>query len=127
VPVSTGEKPLARVTEWSAAPGNRQRHRTAAFHGLRGPVCVEPKIDHVVCRAHDVDVAATGETALIKEVQERLALKYAQLPPDSIAAAVAQAHARFQQSRVRDFIPLLVERHAGQVLSGQAHTVPGAV
>jgi hypothetical protein len=99
----------------------------AAFHGLRGAVCVAPKIDHVACWAHDVDVAGTGETALIKEVEQRLALKYAQLPPDSISAAVAQAHARFQQSRVRDFIPLLVERRAGQVLSGQTHTVPGAV
>jgi hypothetical protein len=44
---------------------------------------------------------------LIDEVQRRLAGKFVQLSPDQIAAAVAQVHARFEHSRVRDFVPLL--------------------
>jgi hypothetical protein len=52
------------------------------------------------------------ERVLIDEVERRLAEKYAALPSDQIAAVVRHAYARFQSSRVRDFIPLLVERRA---------------
>ena len=65
-----------------------------------------------------------GEEALISEVQARLVAKFAQLPPDHVARAVAEAHARFEQSRVRDFVPLLVERRAGDDLFKQTQLVP---
>jgi hypothetical protein len=55
----------------------------------------------------------SSEAALIDEVEQRLGQRFAQLPSDVITHAVARAHARFTQSRVRDFIPLLVERRAG--------------
>jgi hypothetical protein len=64
-----------------------------------------------------------GEEVLISEVQARLVAKFAQLPPDHVARAVAEAHARFEQSRVRDFVPLLVERRAGDDLFKQAQLV----
>jgi hypothetical protein len=60
-----------------------------------------------------------SEKALIDEVQRRPAGKFVQLSPDQIAAAVAQVHARFEHSRVRDFVPLLVERRASRELAGQ--------
>jgi hypothetical protein len=56
------------------------------------------------------------ERVLIDEVERRLAEKYAALPSDQIAAVVQHAYARFQSSRVRDFIPLLVERRAHEEL-----------
>jgi hypothetical protein len=56
------------------------------------------------------------EGLLIGEVKHRLAKKYAALPEDHIAAVVQRAYARFQSSRVRDFIPLLVERRADEEL-----------
>jgi hypothetical protein len=65
-----------------------------------------------------------GEEAFISEVQARLVAKFAQLPPDHVARAVAEAHARFEQSRVRDFVPLLVERRAGDDLFKQTQLVP---
>jgi hypothetical protein len=57
-----------------------------------------------------------GERVLIGEVEQRLAKKYADLPPDHIAAVVQAAYSRFRSSRVRDFIPLLVERRADEEL-----------
>jgi hypothetical protein len=56
------------------------------------------------------------ERALIGDVERRLAQKYAALPQDHIAAVVRHAYAQFQCSRVRDFIPLLVERRADENL-----------
>ena len=56
------------------------------------------------------------ERALIHDVQRRLADKYNSLPVDHVAAVVQHAYARFHSSRVRDFIPLLVERRADEEL-----------
>ena len=56
------------------------------------------------------------ERALINDVERRLAEKYAALPVDHIAAVVQHAYSQFQSSRVRDFIPLLVQRRADEEL-----------
>jgi hypothetical protein len=56
------------------------------------------------------------ERAFIGDVERRLAKKYAALPQDHIAAVVQHAYARLHSSRVRDFIPLLVERRADEEL-----------
>jgi hypothetical protein len=53
---------------------------------------------------------------LIGEVERRLAKKYTALPHDHVAAVVRYAYAQFQSSRIRDFIPLLVERRADEEL-----------
>jgi hypothetical protein len=57
-------------------------------------------------------MATISEPQLIADVERRLASKYGHLPPEQISAAVQDAHARFEQSPIRDFVPLLVERHA---------------
>jgi hypothetical protein len=57
-----------------------------------------------------------AEWAQIHDVERRLADKYTALPLDHVAAVVQHAYARFQSSRVRDFIPLLVERRADEEL-----------
>jgi len=54
----------------------------------------------------------SSEAASINEVRARLAGKFSHVPKDQISTTVADAHARFEHSRVRDFIPLLVERRA---------------
>jgi hypothetical protein len=56
------------------------------------------------------------ERAFISDVERRLAKKYAVLPEDHIAAVVRHAYAQLKSSRVRDFIPLLVERRADEEL-----------
>ena len=67
--------------------------------------------------AQAVTVAEINERMLIAEAAQRLTRRYAQLPADQISTAVHNAHARFTQSPIRDFVPLLVERRAGQELS----------
>jgi hypothetical protein len=63
-------------------------------------------------------MAEISEQLLIAAVQQRLTSKYAQLPPDRISSAIQHAHARFEQSPIRDFVPLLVDRRARAELAG---------
>jgi hypothetical protein len=56
------------------------------------------------------------ERALISDVERRLAAKYSELPVDHVAAVVRHAYSQFATSRVRDFIPLLVQRRADEEL-----------
>jgi hypothetical protein len=56
------------------------------------------------------------ERELINGVERRLAEKYTALPVDQISAVVRHAYAQFQSSRVKDFIPLLVQRRADEEL-----------
>ena len=71
------------------------------------------------------------ERAQIDAVEHRLAQKYAELPHDHVAGVVQHAYARFNKSKLRDFVPLLVERRAGDELARstaaqEALTRPGA-
>lgn len=68
------------------------------------------KIDAVAYRREAVAVAAITEQTSVAEVQARLTDKFPQYSPDDIAAIVTRVHARFEGSRIRDFVPLLVER-----------------
>ena len=58
-----------------------------------------------------------SEHDLLNEIEERLINSYAELNPQQVYATVEQAHATFQQSVIRDFIPLLVERRARRELA----------
>ena len=57
------------------------------------------------------------ERAQIDAVQRRLAQKYAEVPHDQVVGVVQHEYARYKQSKLRDFIPLLVERRAGEHLA----------
>lgn len=56
------------------------------------------------------------DRAMIVDVERRLAEKYSALPLEQVAAVVRHAYSQFQGSRVRDFIPLLVQRRADEDL-----------
>jgi hypothetical protein len=60
-------------------------------------------------------VAEISEELMIADVERRLTSKYGRLPPEQISAAVERARARFEQSPIRDFVPLLVERHRAEL------------
>ncbi len=79
-------------------------------------------VDQSPCDGHNGRVPQE-ERALIDAVERRLVQKYAALPADDVAAVVRQAYTQFQQSTVRDFIPLLVERRASEELSSLAGAV----
>ena len=53
---------------------------------------------------------------MISDVERRLVAKYSTIPTDQVAAVVRYAYLQFQDSRVRGFIPLLVQRRADEEL-----------
>jgi hypothetical protein len=61
-------------------------------------------------------VLARDEQARLAEVIERLAVGYPGLPATTIAQVVNDVHARFSGARLREYIPMLVERGARAAL-----------
>jgi hypothetical protein len=68
------------------------------------------KIDGAAYRREAFVVAALTEETSVAEVQARLTDKFPQISPNDIAAIVSRVYARYEGSRIRDFVPLLVER-----------------
>ncbi|WP_264000990.1 three-helix bundle dimerization domain-containing protein, partial [Mycolicibacterium gadium] len=62
-------------------------------------------------------VGNVSEDMLIEQVIDRLAATYCDVPRDDVAHAVANAHNHFQDSTIREFVPLLVERRARKELA----------
>lgn len=58
-----------------------------------------------------------SEQELLAEAAQRLGGKFPQLPGGLITTAVDDAHKHFEQSTVRDFVLLLVERRASRELA----------
>ncbi|ORA32174.1 three-helix bundle dimerization domain-containing protein [Mycobacterium aquaticum] len=63
---------------------------------------------------------AGSEQAALAEIERRLTVEFPEAAPDAIDAAVKEAHTRFATSRIRDFVPLFVEKHARHQLAGRA-------
>ncbi|WP_054812649.1 three-helix bundle dimerization domain-containing protein [Nocardia arizonensis] len=61
------------------------------------------------------------EETQIRQVIERLANRYPDVGPGTIERTVADARAKFADAKVRDFVPLLVNKRAKQTLARQAH------
>jgi hypothetical protein len=57
-------------------------------------------------------MAQISEQTMVEEVERRLAGKYADVPAERISTVVRRAYAQFEHSRIRDFVPLFVERRA---------------
>lgn len=53
-----------------------------------------------------------SETLLIANLEDRLTSTYPHIPADRVVSAIRAATARFDDSPIRDFVPLLVERRA---------------
>lgn len=62
-------------------------------------------------------VPKKNEQELLNEIEERLIDTYTELKPEQVYATIGQAHAVFDTSPIRDFIPLLVERRARRELA----------
>lgn len=60
---------------------------------------------------------ALDETTQLGEVIERLTLSYPTLPSSTIAEVVDELHARFNGARIREYVPLFVERRAHTALT----------
>jgi hypothetical protein len=62
-------------------------------------------------------VVDTSEWTAIQQVAARLMESYPGLPPERVTTVVHHHHARFAESRIRDFVPLFVERGSRRELS----------
>ena len=60
-----------------------------------------------------VAVIESSEQTIVDQVADRLTRKYPTIPPDTLTAVVRRVHARFEGRPVREYVPLLVERFAG--------------
>lgn len=58
-----------------------------------------------------------SEQAALAEVVGRLTRDFPDVAPDVIEAAIAQAHAQFDGSPIRGFIPVLVEKRVRRQLA----------
>jgi hypothetical protein len=65
----------------------------------------------------DVVVNSLDEHAQLAEVIERLTEMYPTLSEASIAEVVHELHARFNGARLREYVPLFVERNAHRALT----------
>lgn len=59
-----------------------------------------------------------SEQKALDQIAERLAARFPELPADTITHAVQGRYAEFEGSRIRDFVPVLVERSVRADLSG---------
>ncbi|KUI04855.1 three-helix bundle dimerization domain-containing protein [Mycobacterium sp. IS-3022] len=55
---------------------------------------------------------ALSEQQILEQIAVRLTGTYPGVPVDAVSRLVHEQHARFEGSRIRDFVPLFVERHA---------------
>lgn len=49
---------------------------------------------------------------IVGEIVERLEIRYPTKPKEAVRSAVESAYAHFARARVRDFLPVLIEREA---------------
>lgn len=61
-------------------------------------------------------MSSLSEQVALAQVQARLATTYANVPADQVSSVIRSVHARFDSSKIRDFVPLLVERRAREEL-----------
>jgi hypothetical protein len=64
-------------------------------------------------------MAQTDEATQIGEVIARVAANYPECSTNDIAIVVQTLHAGFDDAKIREFVPLLVEREARDVLAHQ--------
>ncbi|OBG28079.1 three-helix bundle dimerization domain-containing protein [Mycobacterium sp. E3198] len=63
-----------------------------------------------------------NEQQIIDGVADRLTRKYPSVSGETVTAVVRDVHARFDGRPVREYVPLLVERFAGQEVGSLAPT-----
>ena len=66
---------------------------------------------------HSEGMRKISEDALIDDVTRRLSDGHPEISPAEISVVVANARARFVNSAVRDFVPVLVQRRAERSLA----------
>lgn len=59
-----------------------------------------------------MNAESSDSEAVITEIVERLEGRFPRTSPDAVRAAVDTAREQFSRARVKDFVPLFIEREA---------------
>jgi hypothetical protein len=82
-------------------------------------VPLEPRVDHV--RESDMpDDKAIDEGKDIDEIVHRLQERFPDTARETVVDTVEQARASFAAAKVRDFVPVLIEKEAKSRLKGKS-------
>jgi hypothetical protein len=60
-----------------------------------------------------------SEQQALSQVADRLQQRFPEVAPDAVRATVEQAYRQLENSRIRDYVPVLVERQARDVLAAR--------
>ena len=64
-------------------------------------------------------IVRVSEETLVADIERRLVDEFPYFPPVVVDSLIRKEHARFEASRIRDFVPLLVEKRARRELKTQ--------
>jgi hypothetical protein len=64
-------------------------------------------------------IMQVNEETLLADIQRRLVDEFPSTSPLIVDTLVRTEHARFETSRIRDFVPLFVEKRARRELKGR--------
>lgn len=78
----------------------------------------DPLVDPACGSAEDFLMTHDEELLHIDQVIDRLGTRFPDVPREGIEQVVRSAHEHFATGKVRDFVPLLVERLAREKLQG---------
>jgi hypothetical protein len=71
-----------------------------------------------------IDITHLGrEAAALSLATQRLQETFPQLPPEQVRDAVQAQYHRFDGSKIRDFVPIFVERNTREELARRVATV----
>lgn len=66
-------------------------------------------------------VTQVNEEALLADIEGQLIDEFPNIPSEVVDALIREEHARFTHSRVRDFVPLFVEKHTREQLRARSN------
>jgi hypothetical protein len=72
-------------------------------------------------------VISAEEDRQIGQVLDRLITGFPDVPADTVHKIVGAVRQRFDRAKIRDFVPLFVERHTKEKLADLAGTAPHPV
>lgn len=66
-------------------------------------------------------ITEVDEEVLLADIERQLVDDFPEVPPKVVDALLREEHARFAHSRVREFVPLLVEKNAREQLKQRSN------
>jgi hypothetical protein len=72
-------------------------------------------------------ILQVNEETLLADIERRLVDEFPYVSPMVVDTLIRKEHARFKASRIRDFVPLLVEKHARRELKHKPSISPVGV